>query len=148
MELVDFIVRAKRNTYASGNKAAKLEDGFEEFIFEEGNFRYRDRYHAKDPRPFGGEEVVWQSGKAIWIMNYYGYILDQKIDSEIVYRFLRKAMGLVDKSRPFRGPSHFKEEDFEYIDESKGTLDNFKGTERILFKGKEVYRLEYHGGKI
>ena len=94
MELVDFIVRAKRNTYASGNKAAKLEDGFEEFIFEEGNFRYRDRYHAKDPRPFGGEEVVWQSGKAIWIMNYYGYILDQKIDSEIVYRFLRKARAL------------------------------------------------------
>lgn len=148
MKLVDFIVKAKKQTYASGNSARKLEDGFEEFIFEEDGFKYRDRYHAKDPRPFSGEEIVWQDGKAIWVMNYYGYMFSDKIGSKKVYGFLRKAMSLVDEKRPFRGSSHLKEGDFEYIDGSEGTLDNFKGTERILFKGEDVYRLEYHGGRL
>ncbi|MBS3157249.1 hypothetical protein J4442_03720 [Candidatus Woesearchaeota archaeon] len=148
MELVDFIVKAKKQTYASGKPARKLEDGFEEFVYEEGGYKYRDKYHAEDPKPFGGEEIVWQNGKAIWIMNYYGYMLSDNIDSKRVYGFLRKAMSLVDEQRPFRGPSHLKEGDFEYIDEGKGTLDNFKGTERILYKGEDVYRLEYHGGRV
>ncbi|MBS3139680.1 hypothetical protein J4479_01610 [Candidatus Woesearchaeota archaeon] len=148
MELVNFVVKAKKQTYASGNPAKKLEDGFEEFFYEEGDYRYRDRYHARDPRPFGGEEIVWQNGKAVWIMNYYGYMLSDKIDSKKVYGFLRKAMSRIDKQRPFRGPSHFKEEDFKYIDKSEGDLDNFIGTERILYTGEEVYRLEYHGGRI
>lgn len=148
MELVDFIVKAKKQTYASGKPARKLGDCFEEFVYEEGDYRYRDRYHAKDPKPFGGEEIVWQNGKAIWIMNYYGHILSDKIDSNKVYGFLRKAMSLVDEQRPFRGPAHLKEGDFEYIDESEGNLDNFKGTERIVYKGEDVYRLEYHGGRV
>lgn len=32
-----FLVRAKKNTYASGNKPKKLEDGFEEFVYTEGD---------------------------------------------------------------------------------------------------------------
>jgi len=148
MELVDFIVKAKKQTYASGKPARKLGDCFEEFVYEEGDYRYRDRYHAKDPKPFGGEEIVWQNGKAIWIMNYYGHILSDKIDSNKVYGFLRKAMSLVDDQRPFRGPSHHKEGDFEYIHESKGDVSRFGGTEKIFFQGKEVYRLEYHGGTL
>src|SRR3989338_8031538 len=145
MELVDFIVKAKKQTYASGKPARKLEDGFEEFFYEEGDYKYRDRYHARDPKPFGGEEVIWQNGKAIWMMNYYGFMLSSKVDSKKVYEFLRKAMSLVEKRRPFRGPSTFKEGDFAYFDETEGDVSRFSGTEKILFQGKEVYRLEYHG---
>jgi hypothetical protein len=148
MELVNFIVKAKKQTYASGNSAIKLEDGFKEFIYEEGDYRYRDRYHARGSRPFGGEEIVWQNGRAVWIMNYYGYMLSDKIDSEKVYEFLRHAMSRVDEQRPFRGPPHLKKGDFEYIDESNGTLGNFKGTERIAYKGEDVYKLDYHGGML
>ncbi|MAG48071.1 hypothetical protein CL617_05695 [archaeon] len=49
---------------------------------------------------------------------------------------------------PFRGPNNFKEDNFEYKDENKGSIENFKGVERIFYKGKEVYRLYYHGGVI
>lgn len=146
MELAGFIVKAKKNTYAGGKKAIKSEEGFEEFVYEEGDYKYRDRYYGENT--FGGEEIVWQNGKAVWIMNYYGYILSDKIDSKKVYEFLRKAMSLVNEQRIFRGPSHLKEGNFEYINKSEGNLDNFKGTERILYIGEEVYRLEYHGGKI
>ena len=148
MELIDFIVKAKKCTYASGNKAVKLEDEFEEFVYEEGDYKYRDRYHARDPNPFGGEEVIWQNGKAVWMMNYYGFMLSNKVNSKKVYEFLRKAMSLVDKERPFRGPSSFKEGDFEYVDENGGDVSRFKGTEKIFFQEKEVYRLEYHGGGV
>ena len=134
MELVNFIVKAKKQTYASGNPATKLEDGFEEFVYEEGDYKYRDRYHARDPKPLGGEEVIWQNGRAVWMMNYYGFILFNKVNSEKVYAFLRKAMSLVDKQRPFRGPSSFKDGDFEYLDESEGDAGRFKGTEKIFFK--------------
>lgn len=148
MELVDFIVKAKKNTYASGNKASILEDGFEEFVFKEGDFKYRDRYYAENPRFFGGQEVIWQKGKTAWIMNYYGFIIDLGVDIERVYEFLRKAMVQVDKDRLFRGPSFFKEGDFRYFDKSNGDVNRFKGIEEIVFQNRGVYKLEYHGGKV
>ncbi|MEK6824723.1 MAG: DUF5680 domain-containing protein, partial [Nanoarchaeota archaeon] len=103
---------------------------------------------AQDPKPFGGEEVVWENGTAIWIMHYYGFLLAEEVKSEDVYAFLRKAMDLVDEEKPFRGPTYFKEGDFEYKDQSEGDVTRFKGTERIFFRGREVYRLYYHGGAV
>ena len=146
MELRDFIVKAKRNTYASGTKSKVLDDGFEELTYQEGNLLYRDRW--KGSNPFGGEEILIQKGKVVWLMNFYGNVFSTKVDSEKVYEFLRKAMSHVNIERPFRGPSHFEEGEFEYFDESEGTIDRFKGAEKILYKGKEIYRLEYHGGRI
>lgn len=82
------------------------------------------------------------------MMNYYGFMLSDAVGSNEVYGFLRKAMGLVEEHRPFRGASNFKEGDFEYNDKSQGDITRFRGTEAIFFKGKEVYRLEYHGGVL
>lgn len=82
------------------------------------------------------------------MMNYYGYMTSDKVDNKIIYGFLRKAMMLVNEQTPFRGPSNFKDGDLEYANKSTGDITQFKGEERILFKGKEVYRLEYHGGII
>lgn len=148
MELKEFIVMAKKQTYASGESAKKLVDEFEEFIYEKENYKYQDKYYAQDPNPFGGEEIVWQNNKPVWIMNYYGFMLSSEIESKKVYEFLRKAMGLVNEDFPFRGPLNFKEGSFEYVNEILGNMDKFKGREKILFEGKEVYQLEYHGGKL
>ncbi len=148
MELSELLVKAKKTSYASGNKAKVLADGFEEFVYEEEGYKYRDRYYAKGPNPFGGEELVWYNGEVIWIMNFYGYLISNNIESEVVYAFLRKAMSLLTKERPFRGPSKFKEGKFEYRDENEGDIGSFRGTEKIYFKGKEVYRLHYHGGLL
>ncbi len=64
------------------------------------------------------------------------------------FAFLKKALLRIKEKRPFRGPRIFKEQDFVYIDSSSGGLTDFKGTERILFKGKEVFRQNYVGGLI
>jgi len=65
MELSKFLVKAKISTYASEGEANEivLEDGAKELTFEDGEFKYRDRYYGFNP--FVGEEIVWKNGKII-----------------------------------------------------------------------------------
>ena len=148
MELAEFLIQAKTRTYASGGAAneQRLADGCLELTYSADGFDYRDRYFGADP--FVGQEIVFQDGKAIWSMNYYGRIVDKKYPAAQIYAFLQKAMRKVTLERPFRGPSAFEEGNFMYNDESSGTLDAFSGVERILFNGHKVYQLKYHGGTI
>jgi len=148
MELSKFLVKAKRSTYASVGEAEEkvLEDSAKELTFEEGIFKYRDRYYGFNP--FIGEEVVFKNGKIVWSMNYYGKIVSDVVPAKQIYDFLKMAMRQVKEDRPFRGPNNFKNGDFEYIDQSTGDINDFSGTEKILFKGQEVYRLIYHGGVV
>ena len=148
MKLEQFLVKAKTNTYASEGEGSEeiLADGSKELTFQENEFKYRDRYLGFNP--FIGEEIVWHGDRVVWAMNYYGTVFDEVVSAEQVYRFLGKAMRQVEEDRPFRGPRSFKEQDFEYMDESKGTVEGFVGIERILHKGQEIYRLDYHGGSI
>lgn len=148
-----FLVKAKKNTYATNGESKEkiLGDGSKELTYEEGQYKYRDRYFGHNP--FAGEEVVWKSGEFIWVMNYYGKvdfkaILSLRITEKEVYIFLKNAMKQVTEERPFRGPKDFQDENFHYTDKSEGNVDNFIGTERIFYKGKEIYRLYYHGGLV
>lgn len=147
MELIDFIIEAKVKGYADPNaQSNKLEDDSTELIFKKDNYIYRDRYFGGEP--FSGQEVVFLNDKAIWIMNYYGLIYDKEIDIELVYGFLRKCLSKVEKFAPYRGPRNFKEDNFEYINKYEGDYNEFLGHEKILYKGKEIYRLNFHGGKL
>lgn len=148
MELKDFLVNAKINTYASSGEGLEkiLGDGSKELVYESGEWKYRDIYFGFNP--FIGEEIVWKNCKAIWGMNYYGRIVSDQVNAKSVYNFLRKAMVLVKTDRPFRGPSHFQEGEWEYRDESFGEVGMFEGLEIIYLQGKKVYELKYKGGII
>lgn len=148
MELEQFLVKAKVSAYASGGEGGEemLTDGSKELTFQEGEFKYRDRYFGWNP--FVGEEVVWYGDEVIWAMNYYGTVFDETVPAGQVYAFLQKAMKQVGEDRPFRGPHSLKEGDYEYFDESQGSVERFTGVERILYRGQEIYRLNYHGGRI
>jgi hypothetical protein len=148
MEFLKFLIKAKIQAYASGGEGGetRLSDGSKELTFAEGEFSYRDRYFGFNP--FAGEEVVWQNGQACWTMNYYGLVSDPDAPAGEIYHFLQKAMRQVQEERPFRGPAFFQEGDFEYRDESRGTWEQYIGIERIFYRGKEVYRLDYHGGML
>lgn len=148
MTLQEFLVRAKINTYASSGEGGErsLEDGSKELIYQEGNYKYRDRYFGFSP--FIGEEIVWENEKAIWGMNYYGQILSEKVDAKELYRFLQKAMQQVKTERPFRGPIQLEEGDWMYQDKNEGDVGSFGGSEMILFRNENVFELEYQGGFI
>lgn len=145
-ELAQYIVRAKKNTYAGKGEGERESDDSKSLQYEEGNYVYRDRYFGSER--FGGEEVVWFKGKPVWLMNYYGGVEKKIVDSEKVFAFLRKALLQVSVDRPFRGPRFYKEDDFEYTDSSSGDTTCFKGTEEITYRGETVHRLEYAGGII
>lgn len=147
-KLCTFLVKAKKATYASQGESNEkvLEDGAKEFAYEEGIFKYRDRYYGFNP--FAGEEVVWNNGKSVWAMNYYGRIVDVYISPKEIYAFLKKALRRVEKELPYRGPVRLKDGKFEYFNESEGGIDKFVGEEIIRYNTKEVYKLQYHGGSV
>lgn len=140
MKLREFLVKAKLNTYAAG------QDSNREFIYEDGDLRYQDKYFGYNP--FAGQEIVYKKDNPFWVMNYYGVIFGSEIDSKLVYKFLRLALRQVDSQKPFRGPREFSNEDYSYSNQSDGTIHAFRGTESIFYKGQEVYTLIYHGGAV
>ena len=146
MDLSEFLIKAKINTYASGGGEKRLEDGSRELVYEGGNLKYRDIYFGSDY--FIGEEVVWLDGRVMWGMNYYGKILSQAVSSEETFAFLKKALRLVSIDRPFRGPDELVDGYFKYIDTNVGGIENFEGTEVIFYRGEKVYELKYHGGAV
>lgn len=71
MELQDFLVKAKINTYASSGEGGekKLEDGGRELIFENGEYKYRDRYFGFNPFIGEGKFVLIIFGRFGLIKN-------------------------------------------------------------------------------
>ncbi|KKQ94786.1 MAG: hypothetical protein UT66_C0028G0016 [candidate division CPR2 bacterium GW2011_GWC1_39_9] len=147
-KLANFLVKAKKNTYASIGEGGeiRLEDGAKELSYKDEDFSYRDRYYGS--KDFAGEEIVWQGGKVIWGMNYYGMTTKDDIDAEKVYSFLKLALSNVTTEMPFRGPENLKKDNCEYVNKIEGSLKSFCGKEEILLNGQVVYQLYYHGGRI
>ena len=144
-ELCGFLVKAKINTYASGREGAILRDGSKELVFSEGKFLYRDRYFGFSP--FIGEENIFYEGICVWGMNYYGSAApSEDFSLKDLYAFLREALKRVSKKKPFRGPEKYERQPFKYVNNVEGYVSRFNGTEKIFYKGKEIYRLLYHGG--
>jgi len=148
MGFIDFLLKAKLRTYATGGEGAEqdLADGTREMFYREGDFFYRDRYFGFNP--FIGEEVVWENDKVVWAMNYYGMVMDGSVEGAEIYGFLKKAMQRITPDRPFRGPGEYREGDFLYQDRSEGNAERFSGEEKIFFQNRQVYGLKYHGGKV
>lgn len=148
MEINEFLVKAKINTYAGSGEGGEviLPGGGKELVFEEDGWKYRDCYFGFDP--FIGEEIVLKDGKPVWGMNYYGGLTSDTVDAKSVYSFLKKAMRLVKDDRPFRGPSFFQEGDWTYSDKSSGTVEQFEGVETICFQKEKAHEIKYHGGII
>lgn len=143
-----FLVKAKINTYASSGEEGEkiLSNGSKEFEFKEKEFKYRDRYLGFNP--FIGQEIVWQNGKIVWGMNYYGKIVSEIIPAKDIYQFLQEVLKKITKDKPFRGPDNFKNDDFKYINKTEGAIKGFKGEEIIFYKEQIVYKLNYQGGLI
>jgi hypothetical protein len=144
MDLDDFLVEAKRLTYGSGAEPKRLEDSSKEYLVTHDEYTYRDRYFGGNP--FIGEEVVFRDGKPVWSMNYYGKATGRTSDE--VFGFLGKILGLVEKSKPYRGPENYVDGAWSYSMMSRGSINSFWGEEEIQYEGIRVYWLRFHGGEI
>ncbi len=146
--LTNFLVVAKKNTYASGKKP-KLVNGFEEFEFEGRDFVYLDRYVGGSS--FCGIETVSPAKeieKPLWAMVYFGAILSPfEKDEKKIFKFLKSALMKVPVIYPFRGGS-LNIKPFSYSNTYKRDITRFNGNEIILSNNEIVYRGYYSGGLI
>ncbi|MFA6255305.1 MAG: DUF5680 domain-containing protein [Patescibacteria group bacterium] len=158
-QLADVLVSAKISSYAKSSlppdeiedisplaKKTVLPDGKKIFEFEQNGFRYLDNYSGFNP--FKGKETVFFLGQPAWEMAYQGEVTDSDIEPKTVYEFLKKALRHVTIAKPFRGPSHFTEGEFEYFNKVEGDIKRFQGHETIRFNNQEVYQLDYYGGLL
>jgi len=145
-ELAQFLIKAKKSTYAGGRAQTTGADKSKNLQFKKGKYLYRDRYFGSER--FGGEEIVWQKGEPVWLMNYNGGMTKRTLDKETVFAFLRQALMQVSIEKPFRGPLSFVRDDLHYKNLILGDIIWFEGTEEILYRGETVYRVEYSGGII
>jgi hypothetical protein len=146
--LINFLVTAKRNTYAIINDITKIimEDGGTEVNYQEGLFFYRDRYYGGEP--FIGEEVVICDNTIIWGMNLRGKVINPIIPVEEVYAFIREALKNITSDAPFRGPARFQINDLHYSSKAYGTPEHFHGMEKVFINDQLIYECFYHGGCI
>lgn len=153
-ELKEFLVKAKKSTYANSN-APKIEstrldskDYEYEEIIDGNKFTYHDTYFGGTN--FIGEEVVYKNDLPIWGMNYYGITIDNNLSEEAMDKALRPALMQVgtDNTIPVRGPKEYYNNEYSYTFEYNGELDNFKGKEQIKKSDNLIYELNCQGGFI
>lgn len=154
--IISFLIIAKKQTYANSDspKVNPSRLGSKDYEFSEeieGTLMsYHDTYFGG--LNFIGEEVIY-IGKNTpkWGMNYYGNTICESISEEVMDKVLRPALMMVGEDKkviPVRGPSKFKTDEYTYTFKTKGTIENFVGTEEI-YKGEElIYCLQCQGGII
>lgn len=141
--LIDFLLRAKRATYAgNGPEADPSRPASHDLHYAEGELTYIDSYLGGEK--FAGEEAVWRDGMPVWSMNYLGRVTAQDFSGD----FLREALLRVPAERPYRGPAEYTRGDFTYRCSAEGDFGWFHGREAIAYRGRVVYECRFHGGSI
>lgn len=151
MDLKEFLIKAKKGTYANENVEKKESSriGSNDYEYIESNMTYHDTYFGGTN--FIGCEVVYKEDETpIWGMNYYGVTLDNSLSEEVIDKALRPALMQVgtDDVLPVRGPKKYVNGEYIYTFEVNGTLERFEGTERICKNDHLVYELKCQGGYI
>jgi hypothetical protein len=147
-ELEAFIVEAKSATYVgSGKPASSSRRGSHDIAHQRGTWRYLDSYFGGTD--FLGQEVVWTNDDPVWVMNYYGRILDPAmIDGSRAGAVIKESLSTLYRQGRFLGEFEHAVGQYRYVDSSTTSVENFRGVERIYCGDREVYRLDYHGGLV
>lgn len=142
-DVIDFLCKAKKATYAgSGNETKSSRPNSHDLEYTEGDLKYIDTYLGGEK--FSGEEAVWKSDVPIWSMNYVGRILGEGFSGG----FLKEALSLVSKEKPYRGPIMYENGQYKYHCIINGDFKWFQGYEEIYFENTKVYECFFHGGEI
>jgi len=145
MTFEEFLACARRTTYATPT-GTLLGDGTSHMSYDDGPWRYRDRYAGLNP--YGGQEIVWHDGRPVWIKNYVAEILSEPVPATEIYAFQRRALGQPDPERLMRGPPRMADGLYVYTTDITGNIDRFEGSETITYDTVPVYRMILHGGRL
>lgn len=143
-----FIVRAKAATYVGGGaKCLSYRPGSHALQFHEGAFSYLDSYFGS--ADFLGQEVVYYEGEPVWVMNYYGRILEPSlITAEETGQIIQESLSRMYEEGRFLGGFEHSTRNSIYVDTNEGGVTSFTGKEWIVRENTRVYELTYHGGLV
>ncbi|MBS35507.1 MAG: hypothetical protein CMO26_06230 [Thiotrichales bacterium] len=145
MKFEEFLALARRETYAIPN-GTPLGDDTSHMAFDQGPWRYRDRYAGLNP--YGGQELVWFEDNVVWLKNYLAEVTSDVCALGDIYTFQRLALGQPDPDHLMRGPAELRDGRFRYKNHIAGDIDRFKGEEFIYFDEQAVYHMILHGGRV
>ena len=143
-KIVEFLCRAKRETYASGNakECIPCRPNSHDLKYCEGNLIYIDTYLGGEK--FVGEEAIWNDNIPLWSMNYAGRIVEEGFEGW----FLKEALRIVNEEYPYRGPLSYENGEFKYEYSFAGNFEWFDGEEVIYKNDVKIYECKFHGGVI
>jgi len=146
--LLSFLLEASRCGYAAGRSAVKVREADDSttIVYDHGDWRFHDNYFGGEP--YGGREVVFLSGRPVWMAVYYGWVEGAGVEAERVYSFLQRALREAPAAFPIRGPDEFSEGSSTYRNVHEGGVANFSGEETIHEGGRRVYTARYLGGLV
>ena len=141
--LMDFLLRAKRATYAAhAPELPAQRPGCHEYLFEDGPWRYMDSYYGS--AAFAGLETVWHNDQPVWCMNYTGRVIAEPFNGD----FLKEALLHGTPAAPCRGPAFFRHGDWTYTCRHTGDENWCTGNECIYYQNEHVYELNFHGTSL
>lgn len=142
--IIDFLLMAKKNTYAAANnKAESCRMNSQDYRYEDKNgFTYLDSYLGGEC--FAGEEAVWLHENPVWSMNYAGRVIGENFSGD----FLKEVLMEVPANLPFRGPEIYTKGDYHYHCKADGGFVWFQGYEEIFYMNEKIYDCYFHGGTI
>ena len=145
--LQQFLLECNKAGYAGGSlKQWKKEpDGSVTISFKKGVWRSSDNFFGGEP--YGGRNIVFYRDRPCWIMVYYGWVAKTE-DADIVYSFLREALGRMPEERPYRGPEKHQDGECAYTNSWNGQVGRFAGEERIFHGKILIYQAQYSGGLV
>jgi hypothetical protein len=115
--------------------------------FHQGAFGYLDSYFGGTD--FLGQEVVYFEGRPVWVMNYYGRVLEPALISAAeAGQIIQESLSKMYQEGRFLGGFQHSTLDSTYTDANEGDVSSFKGREWITRKDVKVYELLYHGGLV
>ncbi len=140
-ETIDFLLLAKRNTYAAKAPEVKpCRPGSHDLSYENSTgYKYYDTYLGGEC--FVGEEAVWLHDVPIWSMNYAGRVIGENFSGD----FLKEALMAVPEERPYRGPEVYEKGDYLYHCQVSGEFIWFQGQEEIYYRKNKIYECNFHG---
>lgn len=143
MDWIDFMLKAKKETYAKKQgKVVSSRPNSHDYQYRDGDYLYIDTFLGSEY--FGGEECVYQNDIPIYVMNYYGRVIDEAFNGD----FLKESLMLVDHESLFRGPSLHINGEYTYHCSYDGDVNMFNGKEEIYYNNTKVYECVFHGGLV
>ncbi|MBI4087062.1 hypothetical protein HY416_03750 [Candidatus Kaiserbacteria bacterium] len=145
--LRQFLIDSNKAGYATGEAKEwiKEQDGSTTIPFVLGEWRSHDNFFGGEP--YGGRVVVFYAEKPVWMMVYYGYVMEG-IAVDPVYKILRAALMQMPDEHPYRGPKEYRDGTYRYQNIWEGTLKDFSGKEKIFDGEALIYEADYRGGLV